>query len=503
MNVADAVTYHAVHDPTRPAIFSPDAGHSLTFRELRAQFEALATALTERLELRAGDRVAVLSRNTAEYFVVYLACARAGLVAQGVNWRFAPPAIEDALRATQPKVVIFEGHFADVVRVLRDSRALDHVRWYGFGPDSDMKLEGLIEEGSGLKPTRASIDGDAPYLLISTGGTTGTAKAALHSHDTVNAAMANNSIAERIAPSDRYMLIGQAFHSAAVLALNYLRLGCAIVVLNFDAFRAVEAIKHYKVTAFLGFPTMLTYMLEHATNAAEDLQSLRNVQYGGGAFSESTILALMDSFPCSFIQCYGTTESIGITFLGQEEHERARRGETNLLRSCGLPATLTDVRIAAFQGKVSDGGNPVGEVLVRSPSNMVGYWTDRPPRAGDRTMWLPTGDIGYVKENLLHILGRSKDVIISGGENIYASQVENAIFSHPDVIEAAVVGVPDEEWGESVKAVVALRSGSRASADDIQTWVGERLASYQKPRIVEFVRELPKTPTGKVLKRDL
>jgi acyl-CoA synthetase (AMP-forming)/AMP-acid ligase II len=501
MNVASAFSRHAAIAPQRTALIDPGTGRSLSFGELDRRSASLAAALAGE-GVGHGDRVSVLAKNCIEYFEIYLACAKAGCIAQGMNWRFATPAMVASLQEVQPRLVIYEDRFGEQVDELQ--RAHDGAIWRSFGPGSDGSYEELVQRGASAPAPSPGGDED-PLMILHTGGTTGDSKGAVHSHATMRIAMANNTIAERIVPSDRYMLIGQAFHSAAVLALNYLCHGCGVVVVNFEPRSSLEAIEECGVTCFLGFPTMVTYMLEEGTSGRFDLSSLRNIQYGGGAFAETTIFGLLDSFPCRLIQCYGTTESIGITFLTQEDHDRAR-SEPGLLRSCGTPAFLTEVKLAADAEPAEQfGGRDVGEVLVRSGSNMLGYWAG----AGEGGLlrcpqWLPTGDLGYFDDRgYLHLAGRSKDVIISGGENIYAAQVENAIHKHPDVIEAAVIGVPDEVWGEAVKAVVVLRAGSGATAADIQEQVSRELASYQKPRLVDFVAELPKTPTGKILKRAL
>lgn len=499
MNIAEPICRHARTQPDRVALIDATTGRQLTFKELDGRSSALAAALADAHQ--PGDRVAVLAKNCIEYFEIYLACAKSGCIAHGLNWRFAQPALIEALRDSAPGVVIVQDEFAAAAAAVK--RELEIPAWLEFGPDSDGSYEDFVSgrAGSSVLPATGADD---PLMIMYTGGTTGDSKGALHSHATVSSAMANNSIAERIVPTDRYLLLGQAFHSAAVLALNYLRHGCSVVVLDFQPEAALEVIDTYGVSCFLGFPTMLTYMLEHGTSGRFSLASLRNIQYGGGAFSESTILGMLEAFPCTLIQCYGTTESIGVTFLSQEDHERARAGERSLLRSCGVPAFLTDVRLVADEGNEFD-GQPVGEIHVRSASNMLGYWDQwRTHGAEAQREWLPTGDLAYMDDaGYFYVVGRSKDVIISGGENIYAPQVENVLFKHPAVLEAAVIGVPDEVWGEAVSAVVVLRSGKSATEEEIREWVRAELGSYQKPKTVRFVDALPKTPTGKVLKRAL
>jgi long-chain acyl-CoA synthetase len=500
LNVAETICRWALTDGDRPALIEAPAGRVLSFRELDQRSSALAAGFLA-AGAQPGDRVAILAKNCNEYIEIYLACAKAGCIAHGLNWRFATPTMITAVRDSAPVMVCVQGEFAAVAAELR--RELDIAHWPAFGSGSDGSYEDLIAAHRGSS-VGYRADHHDPFTIMYTGGTSGDSKGALHSHASVGAAMANNTIAERIVPTDRYMLLGQAFHSSAVLALNHLRHGNACVVVDFEPAVALAAIEEWGVTCFLGYPTMMTYLLERGSGYS--LSSMRNMQYGGGSFPEATILAILETFPCTLIQCYGTTESVGVTFLSQEDHQRALDGDRGLLRSCGRPAFLTDVRLDLGSVAADEvDGHPVGELQVRSASSMLGYWRGAGRAPAPRPEWLPTGDLGYRDERgYLFLVGRSKEVIISGGENIYATQVENVIASHPSVLETAVIGVPDEKWGEAVKAVVVLRTGAApVGADEIRNLVRRNLASYAKPSTVEFVDELPRTPTGKLLKRAL
>ena len=221
----------------------------------------------------------------------------------------------------------------------------------------------------------------------------------------------------------------------------------------------------------------------------------------------SVVAAALDAFPCTIIQGYGQTEGMTMSFLSQEDHHRALAGDhPERLSSCGREGFVTEIKLADPEGNEvpRDGATP-GEILVRSEANMVGYWrrsdlTDQTIRDG----WMWTGDIAVWDESgYVFIVDRSKDMIISGGENIYSTQVEAAIHYHPGVLESAVFGIPDDEWGEAVKAVVVMKPGQIATEQDIIDVAIQHLASYQKPRSVDFVDSLPKAPTGKILKREL
>ena len=344
-------------------------------------------------------------------------------------------------------------------------------------------------------------------MILYTGGTTGESKGALHSHRSIYMGMLNQTVAERIVPSDVYMLTGQMFHIPVALAMNYMAHGCPLVLVNFEARQALELIQEEKVSAFLGITTMLNWMMAVENFSSYDLGSLRNIQYGGGPMPVAVVKAALEMFPCTLIQGYGQTEGMTMTFLSQEDHLRAVRGDhPERLGSCGREGFVSRVAVVDAEGRpVARDSRMMGEIVVRSEANMLGYW--RRPDLSAQTIrdgWMWTGDLAtWDSEGYVYIVDRAKDMIISGGENIYSAQVENAIHKHPAVLESAVIGVPDDEWGEIVKAVVVLKPGMQVTEQEIIDVARRHLASYQKPRSVSFVDSLPKAPTGKILKREL
>jgi long-chain acyl-CoA synthetase len=277
--------------------------------------------------------------------------------------------------------------------------------------------------------------------------------------------------------------------------------------MNFEAKSALEIIEREGVSAFLGITTMLNWMMAVDGFEDYDISSLRNIQYGGGPMPATVVKAALEAFPCTLIQGYGQTEGMTMTFLSQEDHAAAVNGvHPERLNSCGREGFVTRTRVVDEHGNdVPQDGRSSGEIIVKSEANMLGYW--RKPELTAETIrngWMWTGDIAtWDEEGYISIVDRSKDMIISGGENIYSTQVEAAIHKHPGVLECAVIGVPDEEWGEAVKAVVVMKPGEAATEAEIIDTARQHLASYQKPRSVDFVDSLPKAPTGKILKREL
>ena len=503
MNLADISSKWANLHPARPALVDVPSGRRVSFGELEEAVLRLANGLLG-LGLAKGDRVAILAKNGIEYFELYYACARSGLIAQPLNWRLGTTELARILADGEPSACVTSAEFAAERDILAGQ--LDIPHWLEFGAGGDDSFARLKAAASARLP-KAAAGGADPVLILYTGGTTGLSKGALHSHHSLYMGMLNQTVAERIVPSDVYMLTGQMFHIPVALAMNYMAHGCPVVLMNFDAAEALQIIEAERVSAFLGITTMLNWMMAVEGFDRYDLSSLRNIQYGGGPMPASVVKAALDAFPCTLIQGYGQTEGMTMCFLSQEDHAQAVAGvHPERLNSCGREGFVTRARVVDSQGREvhKDGATP-GEIIIRSEANMLGYWR-KPELTAEilRDGWMWTGDVAaWDEDGYIFIVDRAKDMIISGGENIYSTQVEAAIHKHPGVLEAAVIGVPDEQWGESVKAVVVMKPGASATEQEIIDTAKTQLASYQKPRSVDFVQSLPKAPTGKILKREL
>jgi len=493
--------------PEKTAIFDSANDKRITFSELDLYVNKIANGLLS-LGLKKGDCVGIVSRNSIEHLAIFYACGRSGLVAQPMNWRLSSSELVKIINNGSPRTVITEAFFKDLIcNVQKENDTVQH--WLEYGESGDGSFESLVESHTEDEPSVCKeIGGEDSFFILYTGGTTGESKGALHSHRSVWFGMQNQTVAERIVPSDVYMLTGQMFHIPVVLAMNYHAHGCPLVLMNFDPKLALDLIATERVSAFLGVTTMLNWMMATENFSSYDLGSLRNIQYGGGPMPTRVIKEALDSFPCTLIQGYGQTEGTTMTFLSQEDHLKAVRDgyHPERLRSCGREGFVTSVRIVDPQGQMVPRDNKTpGEIIVKSHANMVGYY-GRPDLTAKtiRNGWMWTGDIAtWDHEGYCFIVDRAKDMIISGGENIYSIQVEEAIGLNDAVLEVAVVGVPDEEWGESVKAYVVIKPGYSITEKEIIKEAKQNLASYQKPKFVEFVSELPKAPTGKILKREL
>jgi long-chain acyl-CoA synthetase len=505
VNIGSIPAKWAALTPDRDAIVDTNSGRRLSWAALDERVRRLANGLLG-LGLHRGDRVAMLARNSIEYQELYYACGRAGLVAQPLNWRQGAAELAKIVADASPRAVITSDEWLDTERELR--AAVDLPHWLRFGEGGDGSYEGLLAAASADEPAGSGRTGDRdPFFILYTGGTTGASKGAVHSHRSVAFGMLNQTVAERIVPSDVYLLTGQMYHIPVVLSMNYMRHGCPLVLMNFEARAALEVIEAERVSAFLGITTMLNWMMAVPGFSGYDIASLRNIQYGGGPMPSAVVKAALDQFPCTLIQGYGQTEGTTMCFLSQEDHADAIGGvHPERLMSCGREGFVTEVRIVDPDGnEVPKDGRTAGQIVVRSEANMLGY-LNRPEltSATLRDGWMWTGDVAtWDSDSYVFIVDRAKDMIISGGENIYSIQVEEAVNQHAAVLECAVIGVPDPEWGESVAAFVVLKPGTAATEAEIIGTARRHLASYQKPRSVQFVSELPKAPTGKILKREL
>ena len=503
MNVASLVLRHAVTRASSEALREYPSGRRRTFAELADRVIRLGEGLAQVCGIEAGESVAVLSRNRIEYMETYLACGLRGISVQAMNWRLSVPELAQILKTSPPRAVLYDPEFTDeATRLQADVDCETWIPWDSAGGPSP--FEDIVARGHNV----ADIDherGSDPFIVVYTGGSSGVSKGAVHTHDTAVGAMTNNTVGEGITGDDKFLLMGQMFHSPVLLAINYLTHGCPVVMINFTAQLALQAIEDERITASMGIPTMFQNMLSEMRSRSWNVDSLRHVQYGGSPTAQSVTLELMEALGCSLLQCYGRTEELAITFLSPQDHVDAAAGvNPHRLQSCGREAWLTRVRLLDANGSIIPrGSSDAGEIIAKSPGSMVGY-LGRPDLTSEATWgdgWLRTGDIGrFDSDGYLYIVGRANDMIISGGENIYAAQVELAIQRHPAVLETAVVGVPDELWGESVMAFVALKPGAIASDGEIARTVSAHLGSYQKPKYVRFLDELPKTSAGKIAK---
>ena len=505
MRLHDYLDYWAVEQPEAALVLQDE--DRLTYRDVEIASNRLANALLG-AGVEPGDRIAVLSKNCPEYLIVYLAASRAGATVVPLNHRLAPPEWEHILADARPRVVFAGSGFAEPLEAIREAQADHRVHVSLGGATAGCESYGDWQaSASGRRPDRVTPE-EAPILQLYTSGTTGRPKGALITHRALTANLLQISLAVSPGPGDRHLGVAPLFHAAVVpTAFTALASGGGIRLLSdFDPERVLQVLREEGITRAVLVAAMIQACVSAGSRAsAGRFPSLRLVYYGASPIASETLKGGAELFGCGFVQSYGMSEATqAVTFLNELDHGRALAGEPDLLLSAGRPALGTEVRILDLQGAPLPDGS-VGEIAVRGPQLMSGYWRlPEESAAALREGWLHTGDVGSVDDRgYLFVQDRLKDMIVTGGENVYPRAVEEVLHQHPAVAEAAVIGVPDDRWGETVKAVVVLKPGMTATDGDIVEFCVGKLGGFERPRSVDIVASLPRNASGKVLKREL
>ncbi|HXX04985.1 MAG TPA: fatty acid--CoA ligase [Xanthobacteraceae bacterium] len=500
--LGDIARHHAKTQPDRVAIHFED--RHISFGELDRRTNQIANGLIAE-GVRPQARIAILSKNVPAFFELWFGAAKADVVLVPVNFRLAPPEVAYVIEDAGAQLLFVGVDFIPVVeKVASDLKsvrriiALDgaHGAWPGY---SDW-----VASQSARDPGR-KVAAENCAIQMYTSGTTGHPKGAQLSH-------ANLLRLKEVGlhefgewhEHDVSLVCMPLFHiGGSGWALLGIYRGVETVLLRDpDPAVILRVIPQYRVTKAFMVPALLLFILQHPQCKGTDFSSLELILYGASPAPIDLVRNAIKVFGCGLAQVYGLTETTGaITYLPPEDHDEKT---AERLKSCGKPMGGVEIRVVDAAGKDVAAGE-VGEIVTRSRQNMLGYWnqpeaTQRALRAG----WFHTGDAGYLdKDGYVYIYDRVKDMIISGGENIYPAEVESALFGHPAVADVAVIGVPDDKWGEAVKAMVVKKPGANVTAEDLIRHAGERIARYKLPRSIDFVETLPRTPTGKILKREL
>jgi acyl-CoA synthetase (AMP-forming)/AMP-acid ligase II len=488
--------------------FAVHGERRLTYREALSAVNRIANAFVA-AGLRVGDRVAVLSKNSIEYVLVYFAASKAGVAVVPLNRRLGVPEWKYVLDDARPRMLIAAGQYLTAIDSIRSKlETLEHfVTSDAVGLVGWESIRDWVTDGPSTPPECLVTEESDAYQMY-TSGTTGHPKGAVLTHRAVTANARQIGHALQLEPAERSLVLTPLFHASAVPSTFSCisRGGCLYIQEDFDPSEVVRALSEERISYAALVPAMIQACLVGVPDAAErSYDSLRLIYYGASPIAERTLRWAMDVFRCGFVQSYGMTEAAqSLTFLSPADHRRGLDEQPKLLLSAGRPAMGTEIRT------VDDNDAPVpngalGEIVARGPQLMRGY-LNRPEESAEvlRGGWLHTGDIGYVdEEGYLYVQDRLKDMIVSGGENVYPRIVEDVLFRHPAIADAAVIGVPDERWGETVKAVVVLRAGATATEEEIISFCRRKLGGFELPRSVDFVDALPRNASGKVLKRDL
>ena len=494
--------------PRRPAIRCH--GRVLGFAELDDESARLAQAL-KAMGVGRGDRVACLSQRPIECLLLTLAACRLGAVCLPANWRLASEELAYILGHGQAVFLMVDAVFVPAVPRER----LPALRVSVCTEGECGGLEGLASWVAPHAPLRETVpvDPDDDALQLYSSGTTGLPNGVVLTHRGLLSTCETVARDWRFGADDVNGNPLPTFHVAGMtmLLLTLWAGGQTVAFPSFEAGEFIAAVEREGITHAFLVPAMLLFMLQQPGVRAADYRKLRLIAYGGSPISDALLKEAMAVFGCDFLQVYGMTEVSGpITFLMPDDHRAALAdpARSAALRSAGRPAGGARLRIVdpLLLRDLPEGR--VGEIWVESVRNLKGYWRDAaaserafPEGRNGRGGWLRTGDAGYLQDGLLYIHDRIKDMIISGGENIYPAEIENVLMAHPDVADGAVIGVPDDTWGESVKACVVLRPGASAGAAELIAYLRARLAHYKCPRSIDFHEALPRNPSGKLLKR--
>ncbi len=488
--------------PDKTAFIFENTAYS--FKQVNERVNRLINALAD-LGVGKGDRVGILAYNCPQYFEVF-GLAKAGRVCVPLNYRSVGRELAYLINDSEINTLILESEFADVVNSIRhELAAVRNFICLDAALENMLSYEQLI---SGFPPDEPTddVEADDHCVLFYTSGTTGRPKGAIHTNKSLVAEIqvrhgdfCSNDIALCVMP---FFHVGG---SAANLFPAFARGATIVIHRTFDETLVLAAIEKEKVTYVGLVPAMIIRLLEHPNLSQYDLSSLRTIMYVGAPMPLEALKRGIGHFGEIFTQLFGQTETLNLAVLEKEEHKLEGPPEKiKRLESAGKPLGEGEIRIVDEQDHDVPLGE-AGEIIARSHRMMKGYW--RLPEETAKTIrdgWLHTGDIGRMGEDgYIYLVDRKKDMIISGGENIYSREVEEVLYMHPAVLEAAVVGVPDKNWGESVQALVVLKEGAAASEEEIIEFCKEHLASYKKPRSVEFRDSLPKTASGKIKKNEI
>ncbi len=478
-----------------------------TYREVEDRVARLAAALLA-LDVKGGERVAILAANSDDYVEAYMGVWWAGAVINPVNTRWSAKEIVYSLNDCEASVLLVDANFLPMIDALREgTKSLRHVVFIGPGevPDGMLSFDDLIANAPRAKD--AYRQGDDLAAVMYTGGTTGFPKGVMLSHTNI-ALPCLSSVTTQYGYGGVFLHAAPLFHAATLVFMvgQFLNAGTYVVLPAFNPVTVMQAVSRHKVTDVFMVPAMIQMIVDHPECRNHDLSSLKTLWYGGSNISEAVLERAMAALPgCGFAQLYGLTEMCVTALLAPYFHTAEGR-QGGKLRAAGQATAVSLVRVCDEQGEELPKGT-VGEIWIAGPNVMQGYW-NRPKETAavlTASRWLRTGDGGYMDEQgLVYIVDRLKDMIISGGENVYAAEVENAIAQHPAVATCAVIGIPSEKWGEAVHAVVVLKPGHPPfSADELLAHCRALIAGYKCPRSVEFRAELPMSGAGKVVKNVL
>ena len=504
MLVHHFLDYYARNTPDLPCL--TQHGVTASYADIAERSRRLANGLLA-LGVARGQRVAILGENSCDHLVMLAAASRIGAVMVSLNYRLAPAELAYIIEDAGTRVLLALEGTEDTIEALRERLDSD-VTVFSTAVTHAEPFAQWLQSQDSSDPDVQVDPGDA-LLQLYTSGTTGNPKGVVSSHSNVLALCSMNDTAtpQRADAGMATVICAPLFHIGGMgsLAINIYKGVHTLLHRAFDPAQVVDEIENFPVINIFMVPAMIMAVLELPDIERRDFSRLGQVFYGASPISESLLRRAMDVFQCEFIQMYGMTETTGtVVNLSPDDHRRALAGRPELLRSCGRTSVGAEAKVMDPRGRELPRGE-IGEIWLKSDTNMISYYNL--PEATAATLtdgWVHTGDAGYMDdEGYLYLKDRIKDMVVSGGENIYPVEVENALARHEAVADVAVIGVPDEKYGEALLAFVVLRPGSELSLDTMIDFCREHIAGYKIPRRLEIVDELPRNPSGKILKKIL
>ncbi|MEX1195690.1 MAG: long-chain-fatty-acid--CoA ligase [Dehalococcoidia bacterium] len=512
MNTAEFLMIASSVVPDRTALACE--GESRTYGEMQDRVNRLANAL-QSLGVGQGHKVAVMALNSMEYVEAYYATAKLGGVFVPLNYRAKQEELVYMCNNSEASVVFVGKRYHDLLNAIRgELTTVKHCIGIDYADEGIPHYQDLLKAHD-PDEIFTDVDDSDPTIIIYTSGTTALPKGVVLTFLSMSVYVTNT--VEPVDPSNDnpdVLLVSVPFYhvAGATTMLTTVWAGRKMVVLpQFDPAAWLKAVQEHKVTHSFVVPTMLKRIMEHPDFDKTDLSSLKLVAYGAAPMPYEVVTTAVAKMSCGLMNAYGQTESTSsLTFLGPDDHRipaepgEARDLALQRLRSVGRPMDDIVVAIMDPEGEILGPGQE-GEIVAQGPRVMSGYLNrEEDTSEAIKGGWLHTGDVGWMdEESYLYITGRTKDLIIRGGENIAPGEIEGVLQQHPSVEDAAVIGVPDVEWGEEVKAIVVLKPGQKAAEEELTQFVKDRLASYKAPRFYAFVDDLPRNYVGKVLKTDL
>lgn len=497
INIGDWIKKWSFLQPHKRALIFED--HPFTYQEVNLRTNQLCHFLLER-GVEKGDRVSVFLYNCHQYIEIFFALSKIGAILVPLNWRLAGPELEFIIKDSGARMMIFEPEFGEIINSIRSHLNIPYGDYLSIGsprPDWANDYEKALLDHSVHEPNvKVSAGDEDPHILMYTSGTTGIPKGAILSHRKTLFNVLNADIFYNLTSKDTMIVSRPMFHSGGLLveaAPVLYKGGTLLLKKRFRSNEILDAVQKYRVTLLELPATLYQFILRECDLTQYDLSSIRCFFTGG----ERVPKAMLKEYyrkGITISQIFGQTEASTITFLSPDD-------AVLKIGSVGLPVFHGEVRIVDKTGKEVNPGE-VGEIIIKGPTLMSGYW--KQPQLTAETIrdgWLYTGDLARTdEEGYVYIIDREKDMYISGGENVYPAEIEKVLHTHPKIIDAGIVGVPDEKWGEVGKAFIVLKPGETMSNGETFEFLKGKVAKYKIPKYVQFIEELPKTASGKIQK---